>query len=363
MNGTRVISAAYGRDSDCTVRLKSNNTLFEVLLSTESPKTSIEYRYLQRISDQDETLVDQAFEDLYDELSLLILPYIEVASVQEETPPVRSQTLHDVLHPSKMRFCLRTNDGQATLCPKPESPTLEASDAWQPHIKEFAGLPVFVSSEIEVLKVLQMDRAFKVSKDGTTFCAKISRGLSDRHSMSREIACLHRLREAGITPLRYPTIHGLVVRDDHNESVVGFVMEYIEPRVNLHADLSAWNDDVYHWADTIERTIREWHEHGIIWGDAKVDNIIIRSDGDGTQLKPCIVDFGGSWSSGWVDQSLCETKEGDLQGIHRIREFLCRTARPKELRCDTVHLGHSVHQQEAIKPADDSDLLQSYPEA
>jgi hypothetical protein len=36
----------------------------------------------------------------------------------------------------------------------------------------------------------------------------------------------------------------------------------------------------------------------------------------------CWIDLGGSWTEGWVDAELSETKEGDEQALKRILEFL-----------------------------------------
>lgn len=35
-----------------------------------------------------------------------------------------------------------------------------------------------------------------------------------------------------------------------------------------------------------------------------------------------LIDFGGGWSEGWVDENLQNTVEGDQQGLKRILEFL-----------------------------------------
>jgi serine/threonine protein kinase len=59
------------------------------------------------------------------------------------------------------------------------------------------------------------------------------------------------------------------------------------------------------------------HEAGIIWGDAKAPNILIDAHNN-----PWIVDFGGSYTPGWVEKDLAGTIEGDMQGLSRIVDYI-----------------------------------------
>ena len=64
------------------------------------------------------------------------------------------------------------------------------------------------------------------------------------------------------------------------------------------------------WACQITETLQALHRIGLSWGDAKADNILI--DGEGELW---IVDFGGSFTEGWVKSNVRETKAGDFQKI------------------------------------------------
>lgn len=55
------------------------------------------------------------------------------------------------------------------------------------------------------------------------------------------------------------------------------------------------------------------HENNIIWGDAKADNFMVDEDD-----RLWIIDFGGSYTEGWVDPELSETVEGDDMGVEKI---------------------------------------------
>ena len=68
----------------------------------------------------------------------------------------------------------------------------------------------------------------------------------------------------------------------------------------------------------ISETIVKLHEIGIVWGDGKADNVLINKTTDDAWL----INFGGVYTNGWVDEELIETVEGDGQAIARLREFL-----------------------------------------
>ena len=45
---------------------------------------------------------------------------------------------------------------------------------------------------------------------------------------------------------------------------------------------------------------------GFVWGDAKAENVLIREEGD-----VVLVDFGGGFTPGWVEQQNSDTVQGD----------------------------------------------------
>ncbi|KJZ71834.1 hypothetical protein HIM_08762 [Hirsutella minnesotensis 3608] len=71
------------------------------------------------------------------------------------------------------------------------------------------------------------------------------------------------------------------------------------------------------WASQLRESLQALHQAGIIWGDAKPDNVIIDRQGDAW-----IIDFGGGHTTGWVDENKAGTVEGDLQGLGNILKFL-----------------------------------------
>ncbi|TVY36765.1 hypothetical protein LOCC1_G008107 [Lachnellula occidentalis] len=72
------------------------------------------------------------------------------------------------------------------------------------------------------------------------------------------------------------------------------------------------------WAEQTRRNLELLHGIGVVWGDGKPENVLIHSETDDCYL----VDFGGSWTDGWVDAELKETEAGDEQALTRILDFL-----------------------------------------
>jgi serine/threonine protein kinase len=117
-----------------------------------------------------------------------------------------------------------------------------------------------------------------------------------------------------------------LVRDPSEGTVLGLLLTYID------SDYSTLQSAVrtprvspelrQRWADQVRSTLARLHEVGIVWGDAKPENILIDR-----QDNAWITDFGGGYTEGWVDKELAETIEGDVQGLERIIEHIF-TAKP-----------------------------------
>ena len=71
------------------------------------------------------------------------------------------------------------------------------------------------------------------------------------------------------------------------------------------------------WAGQIQDTVTQLHDAGLVWGDAKAENVMIDKNNDAW-----LTHLGGGHTEGWVDEDKAGTKEGDLQGVARIVEHL-----------------------------------------
>lgn len=72
------------------------------------------------------------------------------------------------------------------------------------------------------------------------------------------------------------------------------------------------------WAAQIRETVERLHEIGVIWGDGKPHNVLVHEEtGD-----VWIIDFGGGYTQGWVDEEFKESVQGDEQAVERIMKYL-----------------------------------------
>lgn len=136
----------------------------------------------------------------------------------------------------------------------------------------------------------------------------------------REIQVMIRLQETGLNKtLRVPTLHGLVQYQHEADKICGLLLTYIEHReslsfVDIHETPLALRQK---WISQIQQTIKALHAEGIVWGDAKPDNILVDENDD-----LWFVDFGGSFTPGWIDEDKAETVEGDCQALDRMVDRL-----------------------------------------
>lgn len=129
------------------------------------------------------------------------------------------------------------------------------------------------------------------------------------------------------TPVRIPSIIGYVEHDieDFAGEVAGILLQYVDADESMHFLCRPMDEGIEapheerknKWNQHINQTVKWFHEHNLIWGDAKADNVLI----DG-QDNAWLIDFGGGFTPGWVDEKKRNSAAGDLQGLERIAAFL-----------------------------------------
>ncbi|KAL1303423.1 hypothetical protein AAFC00_006813 [Neodothiora populina] len=132
----------------------------------------------------------------------------------------------------------------------------------------------------------------------------------------REIKLMKQIERLGLhMQFHVPQVVGLVRHDGSNTDIMGFMMTDISSPTPLTHML---DEDVPQrkrdrWATESKRIVDLLHEHDLIFGDCKADNFLVDSNDD-----LWIIDFGGSYTDGWIDPKLAETEEGDDMAVEKI---------------------------------------------
>ncbi|KAI0192807.1 hypothetical protein F4808DRAFT_453368 [Astrocystis sublimbata] len=122
-----------------------------------------------------------------------------------------------------------------------------------------------------------------------------------------------------------------VAHEEKEDFTLGLLLAYIDHRATLY-DVVREDTPLamkQKWARQIENTLKELHRVGVIWGDAKADNVIIDNEDN-----VVLTDFEGGYTNGWVSAEKAGTVEGDLQGLQNIMAFLFRSINPNDKYLD-----------------------------
>ncbi|KAK6366201.1 hypothetical protein LTS17_010707 [Exophiala oligosperma] len=136
----------------------------------------------------------------------------------------------------------------------------------------------------------------------------------------REIKMLSKIETLGLgDKIMVPRLLGLVAFEHSTTEIMGLLLTNIPSPKPLTTLLSSEvpEEKRLRWADEAQDVVKELHQKGIVWGDAKADNFMVDEDDN-----LWIIDFGGSYTEGWVDPEVSETKDGDKMGLEKIVDAL-----------------------------------------
>lgn len=139
-------------------------------------------------------------------------------------------------------------------------------------------------------------------------------------SEGQELECLEKMRSAFPRQgtVLIPQILGYV---QHGETkhILGLLRHWVPGRRLSEIKVSSVAIETRRkWMSQIRGSLQRLHEQGLVWRDGKTSNIIIDDERDDAWL----IDCGGGFTDGWVDEELSETMEGDEQALGKITKFL-----------------------------------------
>lgn len=272
-------------------------------------------------------------------------------------PPDQGYLLSDYLYPRYFELEATAGPKDTEITPKILE---ERKDSLLPgdymhQWPELADLPdwvtnIYPSSQICLPAPPEQDNRLsgpvKVFIDGEPYFFKGWRNSASTPGANfRELRTYKQIQNASISgrirhDLRICRLHGVVVDSDIRTPydgdiepttiparLVGILLTFIETNQLMWMGTLSNTvhrggcspDTLFRWARELDVCIAELHEAGLVWGDAKPENILV--DGDNNIW---IIDFGGSYTDGWVDKEKSETMPGDWQGVARIKAFLLK---------------------------------------
>ncbi|KAF5718819.1 hypothetical protein FMUND_4986 [Fusarium mundagurra] len=184
------------------------------------------------------------------------------------------------------------------------------------------GIPCFTPEDIAVTEVFvqgagTVTAAVQVQGQDMFCKSHVRAGGLFGTSEARELNCLSEMIKVfPPNAIKIPQLLGYIHHKDTRQ-ILGFLRQWVPGRRLSDAIAAAAAEKRQKWACQIRQSIELLHQNGLVWGDGKPSNIIVDDKDDAW-----LVDFGGGYTSGWVDEELSDTKEGDEQALKKIIELL-----------------------------------------
>jgi len=137
--------------------------------------------------------------------------------------------------------------------------------------------------------------------------------------------------------MKVPQLLGLVGNGNSRTHIMGFILTDIGDVTPLTEKLdpnvpAALREK---WSHDSEKMVELLHKNDLIWGDAKTDNFLVDAKDE-----LWMIDFGGSYTDGWIEPELRETAEGDDQALNKIVSAL------EDPEANTFEPGQTTHKEE-----------------
>lgn len=341
-DGIMVGDVYTGIQDDCEITLLYNHVRFIIVLkrshskADEDGEDSIEEDMLKELDDSDQTPDPMAYDLCLEKIQELAIAkskdmIYKLASKRRDNGNI---TLEESLFPKTFVLQLRTvreelrveqlGDIKKAIYNHDNVYLQSSSLTFDKRETQFVSV-----KDIEVIENPNFQKFRKVSWKGVCYAFK-SASKGNEKQLVRELEALRKIskiewpqKDSLQDPPRIPRLHAIV---ESKRGVVGFLEDYIESTGNLFDYINGFDylgipeateEEKKRWIRQIEKEIQFLHQHAIVWGDAKAENVLIDK-----KRNAWLIDFGGSWTQGWVDRELNETMEGDLQGLERIRARL-----------------------------------------
>jgi hypothetical protein len=285
---------------------------------SESPKLRARYLFFLQVAEEFE-LDGVTVEDFWDWAVEPLLPLFRKLPTPDKAA---RPTLDDFFNPETFVYTLRAISDE--LVPQLDRNSQEESRFGIFLADEFcAPWASFSPSEVRICQEKVVGPPSHTPRkvllnDGTiAFLKLVHRG--DKQFLKNELDTYRKIDGAQLdNRIRISRLHGLVRNNDG--VIFGLLLTYIDcERVTLSCAVQPGTQVALRerWAAQIQEIIGQLHDAGIVWGDAKPDNILIDVNQDAW-----VIDFGGGYTEGWVPKILAGTMEGDRIALEKIVAYI-----------------------------------------
>ncbi|KAH6953456.1 hypothetical protein DER45DRAFT_575905 [Fusarium avenaceum] len=312
----------HPQDTDARLVVMCNYHQFTISVSadsfSQSPSLKSKYLFFLEVADNFE-LDGYTVEDLYDWIVEPLLPKFR------ELPEITTTlTLQHFLFPETYTYDIQGDQESLVAVPSDRGDDVDSLFGLRLPDDSCAPWPQYDPKDIQLPEKknsyghLSYMPSKVLFKDGKSAFFKPMRHGDDR-SFVNELEKYRSIRDAHLDEsLRISRLMGLV-RNETGQTF-GLLLSYIDcDRKTLLC--AARPDTPSHirqrWAEQVHDMVNQLHAAGIIWGDAKPDNVLIDNSNDAW-----LIDFGGGYTNGWVPKELSGSMEGDLHALQKIERFL-----------------------------------------
>ncbi|KAK9443761.1 Protein kinase domain-containing protein [Metarhizium brunneum] len=312
-------------DSDSELVLLCNQTRLIIRLNasnlSDSPKLQEQYAFFLEVA-ENFGLNGYTVEDFYDWATEPLLP-----TLQELGPakPTGKRTIQDFLSPPTKTFALRAVADNLVALPLEAKSDTELTPRFGISLsdKECTPWPSFHPSEVWICDQNTVGPPSQtpgrvILNNGIVAFFKIMRP-GDSRSLKRELDAYRKILRAPLDgSLQISRLLGLVRNE--NGWVFGILLRYIDcSRMTLSCALKPATPAFLRqrWIMQLRQSVHQLHNAGIVWGDAKPDNVLIDSN-----KNAWVVDFGGGYTEGWVPKELVGTMDGDTIALEKMEAFV-----------------------------------------
>ncbi|KAL3264048.1 hypothetical protein ABHI18_001189 [Aspergillus niger] len=322
----------YGEHDKWTrITLACKGKCFQIEISPEnfiqSPLSFQMYsRHIDLMYD-DENAAETAEDDLYDWVLAPFLPIFD--QVEPSLITGKTATLRYYLSPETYYFQLYFVDER--MEPRHDYEVRRTLREPGVDIGDFALHPNWGKCTPEMVEQCLSDGEYGYSKHPRKVCVDgklcFLKESHTKRGLLRELDIYRRMENQGLRDdpqVHIPRLVGVVYGSHDSCCIIGILLSLVDCE-NLTLSCALHDEVTFaqqkKWEEQITTTVDLLHRADIIWGDVKMDNVLVDRNDDAW-----VIDFGGGYTEGWVAKEHMETMKGDEEGLSRMIERIYSNA-------------------------------------